>query len=67
MTENKFYMVWKNNGADSTKKHVDYISAKIEAERLAAKHCGQVFYVLCAETWITCPPPPITILSGDMK
>lgn len=66
MNEQKFWMVWKEGGGNCTSKHTSYISAKTEAERLAAKHPDKVFYVLVADTWVKSVPVPVTIFSGDM-
>ena len=59
-------MVWKNGGGNSTSKHVSFESAKNEAQRLAAKHQDVIFYVLASEAWVKSPPPPVTVLWGNM-
>jgi len=45
-TANKFWMVWKINGASPNQKHETAEAAKAEASRLAEKHPGERFVVL---------------------
>lgn len=44
-----FWMVWGEGTQRVTAKHNNFDSARREAERLAAQHAGQRFYVLEAQ------------------
>jgi hypothetical protein len=45
--EKKFYSIWNPIGGSPLVKHKTIDEAKAEAKRLATKHPGKEFYVLC--------------------
>jgi hypothetical protein len=61
-----FWLVWRENGGNPTKKHATEDAARAEAERLAKKHPAVHFFVLPAlqfartivtePTWLDAPP-----------
>ncbi len=46
--EEGFYIVWNPHGQNPSRRHSGIHEAKREAERLAALHPGEKFYVLTA-------------------
>lgn len=42
----EFFFVWRPNGRSPTYRHPDLQSARLEAERLARLHKGEIFVVL---------------------
>lgn len=49
----EFFYVWCENGNNPTHKHFTYKDACVEAERLARKESGKVFYILKAISSVT--------------
>lgn len=60
MSDEVFWIVWKEGGGPSYVKHDSRRSALNEAERLAVKHPGGRFYVLEADSVSHTPPPVVT-------
>lgn len=59
MEGEKFWLVWRDDGASPHKRHNSHASASEEARRLAGKHPGQRFFVVEAQSfWQTKAPQP---------
>jgi hypothetical protein len=44
--EDGFYLVWNKDGSAPRVKHDNFVSARVEAERLARRNPGERFIVL---------------------
>lgn len=63
MQEERFYLVWAENGGAPTVKHGSFDAALAEAERLARKSPGREFHVL--EWRSACMKPVDIVWRGD--
>ncbi len=59
-TEQKFWLVWNPAGGNPHHRHPNHELAVAEAEKLAKKQPGEIFYVLAAEKMTMQPLSTIT-------